>query len=48
MQPFRLSALELLSAYKSRKLSPVEAMTSVIGRVEAFEPHIAATYLYRP
>ncbi len=48
MQPFRLSALELLSAYRSRKLSPVEAMASVIGRVEAFEPHIAATYLYRP
>ncbi len=23
-------------------------MASVIGRVEAFEPHIAATYLYRP
>src|SRR5271165_1729563 len=48
MQPFRLSAHELLSAYRSRKLSPVEAMASVIGRVEAFEPHIAATYLYRP
>ena len=48
MQPFRLSALELLSAYRSRRLSPVEAMASVIGRVEAFEPHIAATYLYRP
>src|SRR5271166_6332189 len=38
MQPFRLSAHELISAYRSRKLSPVEA----------FEPHIAATYLYRP
>ena len=48
MEPFRLSALELLSAYRSRGLSPVEAMASVIGRVEAFEPHIAATFLYRP
>ncbi len=43
MQPFRLSALELIAAYRSRRLSPVEAMASVIGRVEAFEPHIAAT-----
>ena len=48
MQPFRLSAHELIAAYRSRRLSPVEAMASVIERVEAFEPHIAATYLYRP
>ena len=48
MQPFRLTALELLRAYQSRKLSPVEAMASVIERVEAFEPHIAATWLYAP
>ncbi len=48
MQPFRLSALELIRAYRSRELSPVEAMASVIGRVEAFEPHIAATWLYAP
>ena len=48
MQPFRLTALELLSTYRSRNLSPVEAMASVIERVEAFEPHIAATWLYAP
>ena len=48
MQPFRLTALELLRAYRSRQLSPVEAMASVIERVEAFEPHIAATWLYAP
>ena len=48
MEPFRLSALELLDAYRARKLSPVEAMRSVIARVEAFEPHIAATFLYAP
>ena len=48
MQPFRLSALELLARLPLRAgLSPVEAMASVIARVEAFEPHIAATYLYR-
>ncbi len=48
MQPFRMSALELLSAYRTRKLSPVEAMASVISRVEAYEPHIHATWLYAP
>jgi Asp-tRNA(Asn)/Glu-tRNA(Gln) amidotransferase A subunit family amidase len=48
MPPFRLSAIELLKAYRSRALSPVEAMASVIARVEAFEPHIAATWLYAP
>ena len=48
MEPCRLTALEVLDAYRSRKLSPVEAMTSVIERVEAFEPHIHATFLYAP
>src|SRR5271163_1718425 len=48
MQPFRMSALELISAYRTRKLSPVEAMASVIERVEAYEPHIHATWLYAP
>ena len=47
-QPFRMSALELLGAYRTRELSPVEAMASVIERVEAFEPHIHATFLYAP
>ena len=48
MQPFRMSALELLSAYRRRALSPVEAMASVIERVEAYEPHIHATWLHTP
>ncbi len=48
MQPFRLSALELIGAYRTRKLSPAEVMASVIERVEAFEPRIAATWLYAP
>src|SRR5271154_4526431 len=48
MQPFRLSARELLRAYQSRELSPVEVITSVIERVEAFEPHVRATYLFDP
>ena len=48
MQPFRMSALELLRAYRTRELSPVEAMASVLERVEAFEPHIHATWLHAP
>ncbi len=48
MQPFRMSAAALLSAYRNRALSPVEAMASVIGRVEAYEPHIHATWLFAP
>ena len=48
MQPFRMSALALLGAYRTRALSPVEAMASVIERVEAYEPHIHATWLYAP
>ena len=48
MQPFRMSALELLGAYRTHQLSPVEAMTSIIERVEAYEPHIHATWLYSP
>src|SRR3984957_10104310 len=47
-QPFRMSALEMLRLYRTRELSPVEAMRSVIKRVEAFEPHIHATFLYAP
>ncbi len=47
-QPFRMSARELLGAYRAHELSPVEAMASVIERVEAFEPHIHATFLYAP
>ena len=48
MQPFRMSAAELLGAYRTRALSPVEAMASVIGRVEAYEPHIQRPGSLRP
>ena len=40
-----LSAVALLGAYRARKLSPVEVIRAVLARVEAFEPHIHATYL---
>jgi Asp-tRNA(Asn)/Glu-tRNA(Gln) amidotransferase A subunit family amidase len=48
MQPFEMSAAALLAAYRSRALSPLEAMTSVLDRVARFEPHIHATYLLAP
>ena len=37
MQPFRLSAVALLDAYRSGALSPVEAMRDVLQRVARFE-----------
>jgi aspartyl-tRNA(Asn)/glutamyl-tRNA(Gln) amidotransferase subunit A len=43
-----MSAAALLSAYRTRALSPVEAMASVIARVEAYEPHVHATWLFTP
>src|SRR5580700_27712 len=48
MQPCRMSAVALLKAYRSRALSPVEAMQDVLTRVAVFEPHIHATYLLEP
>jgi aspartyl-tRNA(Asn)/glutamyl-tRNA(Gln) amidotransferase subunit A len=43
-----LSARELLAAYKGRDLSPVEVTQSVLNHVVQWEPHIHATYLFRP
>ena len=48
MQPCRMSAVALLKAYRSRALSPVEAMQRRAARVACFEPHIQATYLLAP
>ncbi|SRR5579883_827095 len=48
MTPHQFSAVELLAAYKTRKLSPVETMKDVLDRVGRFEPHIKATYLLNP
>lgn len=39
-----MSAAELLAAYKTRKLSPVEAVDAIIARIEAWEPRIKALY----
>jgi aspartyl-tRNA(Asn)/glutamyl-tRNA(Gln) amidotransferase subunit A len=43
-----MSAAALLKAYRSRALSPVEAIQDVLMRVAAFEQHIQATYLLAP
>src|SRR5471032_578682 len=39
-----MTATEMLAAYKSRKLSPVEAVDGVIARIEAWEPKLKALY----
>ncbi|MDP3408429.1 amidase [Bosea sp. (in: a-proteobacteria)] len=46
--PADLSAVELLEAYRSKTLSPVEAVDAVIARIEAWEPQIKALYAYQP
>ncbi len=46
--PADLSAVELLDAYRSNALSPVEVTEAVIARVEACEPQIKALYAYQP
>lgn len=39
-----MTAGELLAAYKSKKLSPVEVVDAVIRRIEAWEPKLKALY----
>ena len=39
-----MSAVELLAAYKSKKLSPVEATNAVIAHIERWEPKLKALY----
>lgn len=48
MKPHALSAVALLDAYRRKALSPVEVLEDVFARVEAFEPHIQALYLFAP
>jgi Asp-tRNA(Asn)/Glu-tRNA(Gln) amidotransferase A subunit family amidase len=43
-----LPATELLRGYGTGEFSPVEVIEAVIGRMEAWEPRIAALYDYRP
>src|SRR4029077_2514518 len=39
-----MTAGELLATYKTKKLSPVEAVDAVIARIEAWEPKLKALY----
>ena len=39
-----MTAAEMLAAFKSKKLSPVEAVDGVIARIEAWEPKLKALY----
>src|SRR5712671_3386039 len=41
-----LSATELLAAYRSKQLSPVEATRAVLAHIRAWEPHLHATYAH--
>lgn len=43
-----LSARELLAAYRTHRLSPVEVTQSVLDHIARWEPHLNATYLLRP
>jgi aspartyl-tRNA(Asn)/glutamyl-tRNA(Gln) amidotransferase subunit A len=43
-----LSATELLAAYATGELSPVEATRAVIAHIERWEPHLKATYAFDP
>jgi len=43
-----LSALDLLAAYRSRALSPVEVTKAVLAHVENWEPFLHATYALDP
>ena len=38
------SATELLTAYASKALSPLEVTRSVLKHIDAWEPHLHATY----
>ena len=43
-----LSAAELLALYAKREASPLEATRAVIAHIEAWEPHLHATYAFDP
>lgn len=45
---YELGAAELVAAYARRELSPVEVARSVNARIEALEPRLCATWLFRP
>jgi len=48
MEPQDLSALDLLAAYRQKKLSPVEATGAVLAHIGRWEPKLKATYRLDP
>ncbi|MCK8778952.1 amidase [Rhizobium sp. NTR19] len=44
----KLTIREILALYAAKTLSPSEYWSAVEARVEAFEPHVQALYLYNP
>jgi aspartyl-tRNA(Asn)/glutamyl-tRNA(Gln) amidotransferase subunit A len=44
----KLTIRDILDLYKQQKLSPSEYWLAVEPRIEAFEPHVQALYLYDP
>ncbi|MBX3644100.1 MAG: amidase [Rubrivivax sp.] len=44
----QLSAAELLALYAAREVSPLEATRAVIAHIQAWEPHLRATYAFDP
>ena len=44
----QLSAADLLALYAKREVSPLEATRAVIAHIEAWEPHLNATYAFDP
>lgn len=43
-----LGAHALMAAYRGGELSPLEVMQSVLAHMQRWEPHLHATYLWRP
>ena len=48
MKLHELGAHELIGGYRSRAISPVEVVRSVLDRIDRWEPHLHASYLLRP
>ncbi|MGL6112290.1 MAG: amidase, partial [Rubrivivax sp.] len=44
----QLSATDLLALYATGEASPVDATRAVIAHIEAWEPHLHATYAFDP
>ncbi len=46
--PHRMTATQLLAAYRDKSLSPLDYAELLIAHIERWEPHLNALYAYRP